>query len=431
MEYTDIYTPRDLRQNPYTDREDRFCYVTLPGTGSNTAQTAASAANQQLTANLNARSLILRSSVFMRQQIYSNAVTPANTNILNIPVTPVGLITGFLIKVQGTIHNGDATATINRTQLGASNLLSQIVFTDLTNTVRVQTTGWHMGLLNSAKQPLVFGGAYAPNVPVNYGNNWTVQSAPASVAAGADAAVQFYYYLPLAYAPNDLTGSMFAQVVNAQASIQVTINPTPVTAVGQDATLAVYSGSATAGWKAGTTVTVTVWQFYYDQLPRIAAGQPLDPQYGPYIMPKIDLSNIYELKNVAMGGIVQGQDFGIPYANFRTFLSTAVIFDNAGTLNVGSDINYWALRASNTTSIFQYGPNEPALFARSIFLADPPNGVYWFDNRNSPIQTQNFGNIQLFLNASQVNTNSGLLIGFENFANISQVQFASSLPTAA
>lgn len=424
---------RDLRTNPYSWRfeEGQYCSVTLPGTGSNTAQTAQSAAQQQLAANLNARSLILRTSVFMRQQIYSNAVQPANTNILNIPVTPVGLITGFLIKVSGTIHNGDATNAVTRTQLGASNLLSQIVFTDLTNTVRVQTTGWHLGLLNSAKQPLVFGGAYAPNVPVNYGNNWTVQSAGQSVAAGADQAVQFYYYLPLSYAPNDLTGAMFAQVVNAQASVQVTINPSPVAAPGQDATLAVYSGSASAGWKAGTNVVVTVWQFYYDQLPRIASGQPLDPQYGPYVMPKIDLSNIYELKNVAMSGLVQGQDFGIPYANFRTFLSTAVIYDNAGTLNVGSDVNYWALRASNTTQIFQYGPNEAALFARSIFLADPPNGVYWFDSRNSPIQTQNFGNIQLFLNSNQVNTNAGLLIGFEDFANISQVQFASSLPTAA
>jgi P3 major capsid protein len=405
--------------------------ATLPGSGSNTAQTARSAAQQALQDNLNARNLILRTSVFMRQQIYSNAVVPAQNNILNIPVTPVGLITGFLIKVVGTIHNGDATNALALTNFGASNVLSQLVFTDLTNTVRIQTAGWHMGLLNSAKQPLVFGGAYMPNVPVGYGNNWKVQSAPASVAAGADAAIQFYYYMPLAYAPNDLTGSMFAQVVNAQASLQVTINPTPCSGPGTDPTLAVYAGSASGVWKAGTTVTVTVWQMYYDQLPRIASGQPLDPQYGPYIMPKIDLSNIYELKNVAMSGLVQGQDFGIPYANFRTFLSTAVVYDNAGQANVGSDINYWALRASNTTSIFQFGPNEAALFARSIFLADVPSGSYWFDSRNMPIQTQNFGNMQLFLNASLVNANAGLLIGFEDFANISQVQFASSLPTAA
>lgn len=393
--------------------------------------TAAQQAQQAASANFNARNLILKTSVFMRQQIFSQSVTPASQNVVNIPVNPVGLITGFLIKVAGTIRNTDGALSLTRTGFGASNILSQIIFTDLTNTVRVQTAGWHLGLIDSAKNPLVFGGAYAPNVPVGYGNNWTVQSAPATIASGGtDAAVQFYYYLPLAYSPTDLTGAMFAQVVNAQASIQVTINPTPCVAAGVDATLSVYSGTASAGWKSGTTVTVTVWQFYYDQLPRLSAGQT-DPQYGPYLMPKIDLSNIYELKNVAMGGLVQSQDFGIPYANFRTFLSTAVIFDNGGTLNVGSDVNYWALRASNTTQIFQYGPNEAALFARSTFQADPPAGCYYFDSRNSPIQTQNFGNMQLFLNPSVVNANASLLIGFEDFANVSQVQFASSLPTAA
>lgn len=406
----------------------------MPGQNTNTAQTALSAQQQAVSQNINVRNLILQTSVFMKQQIYANSVTPSNTNILNIPVTPVGLITGFLIKIAGTIHNGDGAQAAARTQFGASNVLSQIVFTDLTNTVRVQTSGWHLGLINSAKQPLVFGGAYAPNVPVNYGNNWTVQSAPASIASGADGSVQFYFYLPLAYSPTDLTGAMFAQVVNAQASIQLTLNAAPGVLPGADGTLAVYQGAAgatvAAVWKANTTVTVTVWQFYYDQLPRLSGGQ-LDPQYGPYAMPKIDLSNIYELKNVAMGGLVQGQDFGIPYANFRTFLSTSVIYDNAGVLNVGSDINYWALRASNTTSIFQYGPQEAALFARSVFLADPPDGCYYFDHRNSPIQTQNFGNMQLFLNPSAVTAGAGLLIGFEDFANISQVQFASSLPTAA
>lgn len=387
----------------------------------------AQAAVQQ---NMAARGLILRTGVFMKQQIFSQAVAPITQNILNIPVNPVGLITGFLLKVAGTIHNGDGALDLTRTQFGAANIVSQIVFTDLTNTVRIQTAGWHLALIDSAKNPVVFGGAYAPNVPINYGNNWTVQSAPATIAHGADGAVQYYYYIPLAYSATDLTGAMFAQVVNAQASIQVTLNAAPCVAAGADPTLAVYSGTASGVWKAATTVQVTVWQFYYDQLPRLPQGQT-DPQYGPYLMPKADLSVIYELKNVAMGGLVVGQDFGIPYANFRTFLSTAVIFDNGGTLNVGSDVNYWKLAASNTTQIFQYGPNEAALFARSTFLADPPAGCYYFDSRNSPIQTQNFGNMQLFLNPSVVNANAALLIGFEDFASVSQVAFASSLPTAA
>jgi len=379
--------------------------------------------------NAAARALVLRTSVEMWTQIYSNGVVPATQNIVNVPINNVGLIKGFLIKVSGTISNTAGSGTLALTPFGASNFLSQIVFTDLTNTVRVQTSGWHLGLINSAKSPLVFGAAYSPNVPVLYGNNWVVQSAPATINFGVNSAVQFYYYLPLSYSSTDLTGAMFGAVVNAQAQIQVTINSSPVVAAAGDPTLAAYqgTGAGVGGWQAAVPVTITIWQNYLDQLPR--SNQQNGP-FGQYILPQLDLSNIYELKNVAMSGLVVSQDFGIPYANFRTFLSTSVIYDNGSQLNVGSDINYFALQASNTTQLFKYGPREAALFARAIFQSDPPSGGYFFSHRQSPISTANFGNMQLTINPSLVNANASLLVGFEDFANISQVDFSTSLPTS-
>jgi hypothetical protein len=125
----------------------------MPQAQMSAAQQLQQAANQ----NMNVRNLILRTSVFMKQQIFSQGVAPATQNILNIPVNPVGLITGFLIKVAGTIRNTDGALDATRTNFGASNILSQIVFTDLTNTVRVNTSGWHLSLIDSAKGPLVFG----------------------------------------------------------------------------------------------------------------------------------------------------------------------------------------------------------------------------------------------------------------------------------
>jgi hypothetical protein len=136
------------------------------------------------------------------------------------------------------------------------------------------------------------------------------------------------------------------------------------------------------------------------------------------------------LNNTAFSGLVPGQNYLIPFANYRTFLSTSVIFDNAGTLNVGTDVNSFSLLASNTTQIFNYGPQEAALFARSVFMADPPKGVYFFSHRNSPIQTINFGNMNLALNPSSVTAGAGLLVAWEQIANVSQVQFASALPNS-
>jgi len=369
--------------------------------------------------NVAARNAILLGGVDRMQQIYSQATDPANATILNIAPAAVGLVRGFLVKIEGTLRNtGALTAT--RTPFGASNLLRNIAFTDINNQQRHQTQGWHLSLINSAKQPMVIGGAYAPNIPVGYGNNWDVQSAPATVATVTDTPVQFYYYVPLAYSKVDLRGAMWAGVVNAVAQLQLEINPNPMVAAGADPTLAVYSGSA-GGWKAGTTVKVTVWQDYVDQIAMDKSGQP--------ILPQDDLAQLYSLNTTTLSALVQGQDYGVPFANFRNFLSTTIVYDNGGQLNAGSDINSFALQTANSSNIFKYGPEEAAFLARSTFMADPPLGCYYFDHRSKPISTQQFGNTQITVNPSVVNNNAALMCGFEYFSQASQVVFAGSLPS--
>lgn len=366
--------------------------------------------------NMQARMAVLANAVQMIQQISSQSVTPSAQNILNIPPRNVGLIQGFIIEVNGTMNNpGGGAAAI--TQFGAANVLSNITFQDLNNQIRINTPGWHMALLNSAKQGFGYGGAYSPNLPINFGNNWTVQSAPAAPAAAADAAVRMIYYVPLAYTADDLRGAIYASVTNATMNLQLTINPTPGVAAG-DATLAVYSGQAVT-WKAATQVTVTVYQVYLDQIPR---GQD-----GTVILPPLDLNTIYQLQQTTLTGMAVGTDFPYAYANYRDFLSTIAVYDNAGTLNVGSDINYWSLVSANFTQLFKYTPEIAALFARSVFMADPPKGVYYFDHRRRPINTQQFGNMELNLNASAVTAGATLLVATEAFAQIQTLQGASSL----
>ena len=383
------------------------------------ANPAAPSQQDIVRANMQARQIVLSRTVDTWQQIWSQSFDPANGNVQNVPLRNVGLIKNLLVRITGTIRNTGAGAAITRTELGAANLVSQFVLTDYANTVRIQSTGWHIHLINSAKQALVFGGAYAPNIPVNYGNNWNVQTAPASIAQNVDGTISFFYLVPCAYSKDDLRGAIFAQVINSTASLQITVNPTPVANAGADGTLAVYSG-AVGGWKAATNVTVTVWQNYLDQLPQGENG---------YILPALDMNTIYELKTISQGALVVSQDNTVDYANFRTFLSTTVVFNNGGTLNSGSDVNYWALRAANTTQIFQYPPEVAALLARNTFYADPPKGVYYFDHRTKPINTQQFGNMQLVLNPITINAGAALLVGFEDFASITQVGNASSLGT--
>lgn len=359
------------------------------------------------------------------QQISAVSYNPANQTQLVIQPKNVGLIRGFLVKVEGTMTNtntGASGVALTRTQYGAANLLKNIVFTDTNNQIRHQTQGWHVNLINSAKQPMVFGGAYSPNVPVNYGNNWAVMTASTSVAAAADVAVQMYYYIPLSYSRVDLRGSMWAGITNAVAQLQLELNPNPVVASG-DATLAVYSGN-TGGWKSGATVTVTVWQDYIDQILMV------DTAAGPQPLVPVELlQTLYCLNNTTVSGLTAGQDFGVAFGNWRQFLSTVLIYNNAGVLNVGTDINYFNLQTANSSQIWQFGPEEAALRARSTFLADPPAGTYYFDSRERPINSQQWGNVQININPSAVTTGASVLVGWEYFTQANMVTNAQSLPS--
>lgn len=366
--------------------------------------------------NQSQRAIVTGNSQRMVQQIFSGSVDPNSNPTLNIAPRNVGLILGFLVEVSGGVTNG-ATDAATRTGLGSANVLQNITFTDLNNVQRINTRGSHIALLNSARQGFGFGGAYAPNLPMAYGNNWGPFAGPASLAADATGTVKHTYYVPLAYSSQDLRGAIYAAVVNATMNLQLRIADDDELFVGATDPLgAVYSGNANGGWT--NTVTVNVYQVYLDQLP-VMNGQP--------VLPMLDLNTIYDLKNTVKTGMSVGEDFPVAYANFRQFLSTMPIFDNGGTFNSGSDVNTWAIQAANSTNLMKVGPDIAALEARQTFMGDPPPGVYYFDHRMKPIDTITYGNMELVLNASTVNSNAQLVVCYEAFQNSNQVPMASSL----
>lgn len=373
-------------------------------------------AQQQRANNAAARAAVISSAQKLTQPLFSGSFVPANQNVVNITPRNVGLILGFYIYVQGQLAAASGTGTL--TQWGPANMLSQIQFLDLQNYTRHQTAGWHVSLINSVKSKGAFAGCNALSAyPVNFGNNWNVQSAPATITTGVNC--KFLYYLPIAYSDFDLRGAIYAQVVSANMNLQITINPTPVVTGTNDATLAVYGGATTVtagGW--ASAVTVTVHQVYYDQLPRQGTAP---------IVPPLDLATVYELKNTALFGLVVNQEYQIAYSNFRDFLSTSVIFDNGGTLNVGSDVNYWALQAANYVNLFNVPPYLMSVWANATLEDDMPRGTYYLDSRAKPISTSTYGNMNMVLSPSVVNANAALLVGFEDFGIQNQLIQAAGI----
>jgi hypothetical protein len=151
---------------------------------------------------------------------------------------------------------------------------------------------------------------------------------------------------------------------------------------------------------------------------------------GQAILPAMDLNTIYELKDTSFNAIPTAQDFNIAYSNFRHFLSTSVIFDNqtgGAYPTAGSDVNFWSFRTANATDMRKCDPFTWSGMTRRKIQTDAPGGWYYFDTRDKPIFTTQTGNTNLVLNASTVNTGAQCLVGWEMFANVSNILGAASL----
>ena len=128
--------------------------------------------------NAVARAAIKQRAVNMRQQIYGQTFTASGTNnisastpIVNVIPRNVGLIKGFWVKVVATITNNGTNNAATPSDLGGANLLSQIQFNDLNNNTRIQTTGWHVALINAAKNRRPYGASLVGATGIDVGGS--------------------------------------------------------------------------------------------------------------------------------------------------------------------------------------------------------------------------------------------------------------------
>lgn len=380
----------------------------------------ASQMQQAQAQNMLARNLIIDRSIELTQSIFTQtsaggAVGQVVGTVINVPVRNVGLIKRFIIEVTGNVTQG-AAETQNQTKWGIANLFSQVVFTDLSNQTRVNTTGWHLHALATARRQATYGAAFPSDSPSQIGSNFSVISALPAVTTVKP--FRMFYEVPLAYGDFDFRGAIYANVVNATMNLQLTVNPNFFVASTGNPTQAVYQ-STTAQLGILSSLVVNVYQQYMDQIPMGQNGA---------ILPQMDLSTAYLLNSTQILGLSVGQDVPIPYANFRNFMSTFAMYDNAGVLNKGTDVNYWALQSANYTNLWKLDPFIASLFTRNTINDDFPDGTYYFNHRAKPISTIQYGNMQLVINPSVVTgATSQVLIGTESLAAINQIVAAGSL----
>ncbi len=388
---------------------------------------AAQNAAQVQQANMFARQVVLQQSTPMIQSIFTSTETPSVKNIINVTPRYVGLVKGFLVKINATVTNAaSGSSALSLTPHSVANLVKNFNFVDLQNYTRINTPGLFLSMINTAKQGNPFLSSTATDSPIGYGSNGLVIAAPATIAEDDTGEIEMFYWVPLAYSESDLTGAIYMGVVNATSQLQITLaqNSDAFVANTDDPTFAIYQGAGAVSATL-TNVRLNVYQSYLDQLPAISPGQLL--------LPVADLSTIYEFKNTSLSSINVGQDFNIGYSNFRHFLSTTAIFDNVTSgayPTPGTDINYWAIRSANYTDLMKVDPYTQMGMSRRIIKTDFPKGTYYFDHRQKPIYTSQFGNMNLVLNPSTVNSSAQVLVGWEAFANVNNLVNAGSLASS-
>lgn len=383
---------------------------------------------------------ILASAVDRIQLVAAEQVFPASNPVLIVQPINVGLVKRFTIIVSGTITNS-GTADINLTDWGLANLFGQggVQYTDLNNYLRVNTSGAHLTVLAQAKRRRAYGsttqddqrGIAFPNFMSKMTNvppaMWGVFQAPSTITSGTSGNFRAAFELPLSYTDDDLRGAIWANVLNAVQQITLTLNQQAVVATPNDTNYAVYSGAAGAAG-AITSANVIIYQEYLDQLPKASGAQGVTT-----ILPALSLSTVYELKSTIFSSITPNQEFYIPYANQRSFISTFTTFNQDGTASgrvLEGNVNYWALLAANASYIWKLDPNTVAMKSRDHLSSDLPFGTFYFPTRRKNIATLQFGNLQLTLNAALATANGYVNVMWEAFALQNTLQSGASLASS-
>lgn len=397
-----------------------------PSQGSLTDQQKAVLLNAQSRRNLipGPNSQTVRRTQSIGQFTSANYVAGQNLQFLINPA-PVGIITRFILKISASIGQG-AAETQTRVQNGAAAFLSNVQYVDTSNQTRINCTGWYLHQLASLRRRRMFAGAITMDINnvAGMGAAFTpgIVAAPATLTAAPPAqnAPNFFmfYEIPLAYGPDDLRGAVLAALINATQSLNLTVNPN-FFVTSTDTVNIAEAGyqSSTAQLGRISNLTIQVYQEYIDQ-------------FGGLALPQIDLGTQYLLQTTGGYQPVANTDMIIPYANFRLFMSTTFRYNNAGTFNVGSDINYASIRTANQSDLEKLDPYTLTLKNRENIGDDLPAGYYTFNHRHKPLFTNQFGNLSLVVQCGVVTSNlSTITVGYEQLALMNQIPASGAIPS--
>jgi len=279
-----------------------------------------------------------------------------------------GVMMHFYLRVHGTItNNGASDAT--RSVFGASNLIQYLTYTDTQGSLRHQTDGRGIELMNTARQGKPIGAVTSDeSYGVEY-SAWGGNTLPKTIAAGATVPFSHTFVIPLAFSNANPIGAILGFVTNSQQTLKVTF-PTKSDAFieeGEDALSALYTATG-VNMKFGTLS----YELY-----TATKNQGLPQNNGQYLLPFDTMAQHYILQSGTRAGVVNNADNYIPYTDGQTFFNTFVIFNNGGELNLGSDVDSVSIRHQGSQDTHRLPPSIAATEAGFNLSNGLPAGTYY------------------------------------------------------
>jgi hypothetical protein len=354
-------------------------------------------------ANYQQRMAFLTYGKRMRKELAT--VTEAVGGTSRVQLFNVGVLTKLLLEVTVDITIGTAIAVPSA--FAPWNLIRRLKVQDYDGTDRVNLSGFQLWVLNSVRNKQFYGGNNQSGAAV-----FTNPVVPTAVANGQ---IRFFIEVPIAFDVDnpdmklqDTRGAIMSQTNVGQMFLNIDWN---TSLYGNGDIDSVYAGAATTtvvGQNA-TPITLTVWQDFI--MPQPIPGTNVVP------LPRADLQTVYELAGGVRSNdnLAVGAEKLLDLPNVRSVIGSYFNYVTGGAVAQG---NLSELRLIvNGNQIFQDNTELSQLFTQRQFLnTDLVAGVFFYNSRQTPIQTAIYGNVQAGLTPAVVSGgNQYVEIMYESF----------------
>ena len=369
--------------------------------GSNSSNNAQKA----LQNNLGLRNLLLASAPRMRKDLGTYVGVLGQTT--RVQLFNVGIITSLQLYVSFPVTIGVAIAAPS--PRAPYNIISRVRVTDYDGTDRVNLSGFQLFVLNCVRNRNPYGVNNSGPIVTAGGSSVlggviTNPSLPTAIGNGT---VSFLLDIPLAYDPEtDLRGAILGQTAVGAMYLSVDWASSLYTNTNLDA-LYYGAGTTTVAFNGVTGPSLQVWQEYL--LPQSLGGTlPL---------PVVDLQTVYELAGNVRdnANLSAGTTKLVNLPNVRSVIGAYITYMNGTQQNGGTDISLFSLIANGNNILRQDTSFSQLVRQRNYLEGDIAYGQYFFLYRSKPMETALFGNVQIGIVPSVVNTNALIEIGFESF----------------